>query len=70
MPTSQDISRKNEILQKQKKYLFPNHMIYYTDPLPLSHGEGSHVRDVEGNKCLDFFAGILTTSTGLKLRRE
>ena len=64
MPADQDTSRKNEILRKQKKYLFPNHIVYYTDPLPLSHGKGSYVWDVEGNKYLDFFAGILTTSVG------
>jgi len=57
-------SKKAEILEKQKKYLFPNHLLYYTEPLPLERGEGMHVWDVEGNKYLDFFAGILTTSVG------
>ena len=28
------------------------------------HGEGRHVYDVEGNRYLDFFGGILTTSLG------
>lgn len=55
---------KNEILEKQKKYLWPNHLLYYTEPLPLSHGDGMYVWDVENNKYLDFFAGILTTSVG------
>lgn len=53
-----------EILQKQKEYLWPNHLLYYTDPMPLDHGEGLWVWDVEGNKYLDFFGGILTTSVG------
>lgn len=57
-------NKKAEILEKQKKYLFPNHLLYYTDPLPLEHGEGMYVWDVEGNKYLDFFGGILTTSVG------
>ena len=57
-------TREREILQKQKKYLFPNHILYYTDPLPLERGDGCYVWDVEGNKYLDFFAGILTTSVG------
>lgn len=55
---------KQEILEKQKKYLWPNHLLYYTEPLPLDHGDGMHVWDVEGKKYLDFFAGILTTSVG------
>ena len=53
-----------EILEKQRKHLWPNHLLYYTDPLPLERGEGLYVWDVEGNKYLDFFAGILTTSVG------
>jgi 4-aminobutyrate aminotransferase len=53
-----------EILEKQKKYLWPNHLLYYTEPLPLDHGDGMYVWDVEDNKYLDFFGGILTTSVG------
>ncbi|MGP4052999.1 aspartate aminotransferase family protein [Streptomyces sp. 2A115] len=37
--------------------------VYYTDPLELTHGEGRHVWDADGNKYLDFFGGILTTMT-------
>lgn len=58
------MTNKQEILEKQQKYLWPNHILYYTDPLPLSHGDGMYVYDVEGKKYLDFFAGILTTSVG------
>lgn len=53
-----------EILEKQRKYLWPNHLLYYTEPLPLDHGDGMYVWDVEDNKYLDFFGGILTTSVG------
>jgi alanine-glyoxylate transaminase / (R)-3-amino-2-methylpropionate-pyruvate transaminase len=56
--------QKQEILDKQKAYLWPNHILYYTEPLPLDHGEGLYVWDVEGNRYLDFFGGILTTSVG------
>ena len=35
--------------------------LYYQDPLEITHGEGRHVWDAEGNKYLDFFGGILTT---------
>lgn len=52
------------ILDKQKNYLWPNHVMYYTEPLPLDHGDGLYVWDVEGSKYLDFFGGILTTSVG------
>ena len=55
---------QSEIIAKQKEYLWPNHILYYTDPLPLDHGEGLYVWDVEGNRYLDFFGGILTTSVG------
>ena len=49
---------------KQKQHLWPNHLLYYSDPIPLSHGDGVYVWDEDGNKYLDFFAGILTTSVG------
>ncbi|UCH21623.1 MAG: aspartate aminotransferase family protein, partial [Deltaproteobacteria bacterium] len=54
----------NEILDKQKKYLWANHLLYYAEPIPLDHGEGLYVWDAEGNRYLDFFGGILTTSVG------
>lgn len=57
-------NKKKEILDKQDKYLFPNHILYYTDPLPIDHGDGIYLWDVEGNRFLDFFGGILTTSVG------
>lgn len=53
-----------QILAKQRKHLWPNHILYYSEPLPLARGEDMYVWDVEGNKYLDFFAGILTTSVG------
>ncbi|MFE9401130.1 aspartate aminotransferase family protein [Streptomyces sp. NPDC006530] len=37
--------------------------LYYRRPLEITHGEGRHVWDAEGNKYLDFFGGILTTMT-------
>ncbi|MCB0129713.1 MAG: aminotransferase class III-fold pyridoxal phosphate-dependent enzyme, partial [Caldilineaceae bacterium] len=53
-----------DILDRQQKYLWPNHILYYTEPLALDHGEGLYVWDAEGNRYLDFFGGILTTSVG------
>ncbi|WP_432174997.1 aspartate aminotransferase family protein [Streptomyces sp. Tue6028] len=37
--------------------------LYYEDPIEITHGEGRHVWDAQGNKYLDFFGGILTTMT-------
>ena len=52
------------ILENQRKHLWPNHLLDYTEPMPLQRGQGVYVWDVEGTKYLDFFAGILTTSVG------
>ncbi len=38
--------------------------LYYDDPLELVCGDGRFVVDGEGRRYLDFFGGILTTSTG------
>jgi alanine-glyoxylate transaminase / (R)-3-amino-2-methylpropionate-pyruvate transaminase len=57
-------SKKEEIIHKQRQYLWPNHILYYTEPLPLSHGDGLYVWDVAEKRYLDFFGGILTTSVG------
>ncbi len=56
--------KKDEIIQKHKDYLFPCVANYYKEPLVIERGEGSYVYDVEGNKYLDFFGGILTVSIG------
>ncbi|MDT3399006.1 aspartate aminotransferase family protein [Streptomyces sp. B1866] len=37
--------------------------LYYERPIELTHGEGRHVWDADGNRYLDFFGGILTTMT-------
>jgi 4-aminobutyrate aminotransferase len=41
--------------------------LYYDEPISLIDGEGRHVVDAEGNRYLDFFAGILTTMTAYNL---
>ena len=38
--------------------------IYYEAPIAIDRGEGRYVWDLEGNRYLDFFGGILTTMTG------
>jgi alanine-glyoxylate transaminase/(R)-3-amino-2-methylpropionate-pyruvate transaminase len=52
------------ILDKQQKYLWPSHITLYDQPLPLARGDGMYLYDVEGNRYLDFFGGILTVSVG------
>jgi len=58
------MSKTATILEKQRQHLWPNHILYYEEPLPLERGEGMYVWDTDGNQYLDFFAGILTTSVG------
>ena len=36
----------------------------YAEPISIDRGEGSYVFDVEGNRYLDFFGGVLTTMIG------
>ncbi|HLI16020.1 MAG TPA: aspartate aminotransferase family protein [Acidimicrobiales bacterium] len=38
--------------------------LYYDEPIELVSGEGCRVRDAEGNEYLDFFGGIVTTTSG------
>jgi len=36
----------------------------YDDPISIDRGEGSYVFDLEGNKYMDWFGGVLTTMVG------
>ncbi|MFF3204624.1 aspartate aminotransferase family protein [Streptomyces sp. NPDC002962] len=53
----------SELHARHRKVLPDWLALYYEDPLEITHGEGRHVWDAEGNKYLDFFGGILTTMT-------
>jgi 4-aminobutyrate aminotransferase-like enzyme len=55
---------KDEILRKHKQYLFPSISTYFADPLVTDHASMQHLWDVDGNKYLDFFGGIVTISVG------
>ena len=55
---------KDEILKKHKQYLFPSVFTYYRDPLVSDHASMQYLWDVDGNKYLDFFGGIVTISVG------
>ena len=53
-----------ELLERHRAVL-PNWLApYYDPPISFDRGQGRHVYDVEGNRYLDFFGGILTTSLG------
>ncbi len=52
-------------LHQRTRAILPSWLaIYYEDPIAIDRGEGRYVWDLEGNKYLDFFGGILTTMTG------
>src|SRR5882757_8268303 len=53
-------ARSEEAVAKHKKYLWPSVTNYFQQPLVADRGEMQHLWDVEGNKYLDFFGGILT----------
>src|SRR5436305_1660583 len=54
--------RAREVIERDHKVLSPS----YTRPYPLvvSRGEGAIVEDVDGNRFLDFNAGIAVVATG------
>ncbi len=56
--------KKEEVIKKHKEYLFPCVANYYKEPIVIDKGQGNYVYDVDGNKYLDFFGGILTVSLG------
>ena len=55
---------KQEILKKHKQYLFPSITTYFSEPLVTDHASMQYIWDIEGNKYLDFFGGIVTISVG------
>jgi 4-aminobutyrate aminotransferase-like enzyme len=55
---------KEEILKKQKQYLFPSISTYFSEPLVTDHASMQYLWDIDGNKYLDFFGGIVTISVG------
>ncbi len=57
-------SRSEEVVRKHRDFLWPAVTNYYREPLVADHASMQHVWDVEGNKYLDFFGGILTIGVG------
>jgi alanine-glyoxylate transaminase/(R)-3-amino-2-methylpropionate-pyruvate transaminase len=64
MSSGADRTIQSDSVQKHKDYLFPAVAMYYQEPIALERGEGMYVWDEGGNKYLDCFGGVLTTSVG------
>jgi 4-aminobutyrate aminotransferase-like enzyme len=55
---------KEQIIRKYKQYLFPSVTTYFSEPLVTDHASMQYVWDLDGQKYLDFFGGIVTISAG------
>src|SRR5262245_33474759 len=64
MSANDDKTAISDSVQKHKDFLFPAVTMLYQQPIALERGEGMHVWDDQGNKYLDCFGGVLTTSVG------
>jgi 4-aminobutyrate aminotransferase len=65
--TAPDVTEKYstaDLISKQKEFIWPCAATYYAEPIALERGEGMYVWDTEGNRYLDCFGGVLTTSIG------
>src|SRR5688500_11299483 len=54
--------RARELLERDGRYLSPSYTRVY--PLVCARGSGAVIEDVDGNRFLDFTAGIAVTATG------
>lgn len=57
-------NRSEEVLRKQREFLWPAVANYYQRPLVAERASMQFLWDLEGNKYLDFFGGILTIGVG------
>ncbi len=59
------MSTSHADLLARHREVMPNWLaLYYDQPIALVEGDGRYVTDAEGNRYLDFFAGILTNMIG------
>src|ERR1700733_3864513 len=54
--------RAQQLLERDERYMSPSYTRVY--PLVCARGSGAVIEDVDGNRFLDFTAGIAVTSTG------
>ena len=57
-------TRSEEVVRKHKEFIWPSVTNYYQHPLVADHASMQYLWDVEGNKYLDFFGGIVTIGVG------
>jgi len=55
---------KEELISKYKEYLMPCVVTFYDEPLCLDHGEREWLYDIDGNKFLDWYSGIMVVVSG------
>ncbi len=55
---------KEELISKYNEYLMPTVHTSFSEPLCLERGEGEFLYDVDGNKYLDFYTGIMVVISG------
>ena len=55
----------NAELEARYRAVLPSYLApLYEQPISIDRGEGSFVWDVEGNRYMDWFGGVLTTMVG------
>jgi 4-aminobutyrate aminotransferase-like enzyme len=57
-------TRSAEVVRKHKEFIWPSVTNYYQHPLVADHASMQYLWDLEGNKYLDFFGGIVTIGVG------
>ena len=57
-------TRSEEVVRKHKEFMWPAVTNYYQKPLVADHASMQYLWDIEGNKYLDFFGGIVTIGVG------
>jgi predicted acetylornithine/succinylornithine family transaminase len=59
--TAPDVSLRDQVIAREREYVLQNYARY---PLVLSRGRGPYVYDTDGNRYLDFIAGIGVNALG------
>ncbi len=63
-PPKTSASRSEEVVRKHREFLWPAATTYYREPLVAARASMQYLWDVEGNRYLDFFGGIVTIGIG------
>jgi 4-aminobutyrate aminotransferase len=58
------VSATSDLLNRYRRSLPSFLSPYYADPIAIDRGSGSYVWDLDGERYLDFFGGVLTTMVG------